>query len=98
MVGFDQYGGWVSFIQKYFLSSIIVSPNQKASLLFSHPLATKEFILWGPFTDLGLQDQQNGTLHRLYFGPKIRSDLMSVAPDLELSIDMGWFGFLHNPW
>ena len=98
MVGFDQYGGWVSFIQKYFLSSIIVNPNQKASLFVQPPTSNKGVYSMGAvYRDLGLQDQQNGTLHRLYFGPKIRSDLMSVAPDLELSIDMGWFWFLAQP-
>ena len=57
------------------------------------------FILWGLCIGiLDIQDQQNGVLHKLYFGPKIRSDLMSVAPDLELSIDMGWFfWFLAQP-
>ena len=49
---------------------IIVSPNQKTSLLFS-TTSNKGVYSMGPFTNLGLQDQQNGTLHRLYFGPKL---------------------------
>jgi YidC/Oxa1 family membrane protein insertase len=28
---------------------------------------------------------------------KVRSDLISRAPDLELTIDMGWFWFLSQP-
>jgi len=98
MVGFDQYGGWVSFIQKYFLTSVLVDPNQKASLFVQPPSGeTGVYSMGAVYRDLDLQDQQNGTLHRLYFGPKIRSDLMAVAPDLELSIDMGWFWFLAQP-
>ena len=30
-------------------------------------------------------------------GPKIRKDLIAVAQDLELTIDMGWFWFLAQP-
>jgi len=98
MVNFDQYGGWVSFIQKYFLTSVIVDPNQKASLFVQPPSGDAGVYSMGVvYRDLDIQDQQNGVLHKLYFGPKIRSDLMSVAPDLELSIDMGWFWFLAQP-
>ena len=98
MVNFDQYGGWVSFIQKYFLTSVIVDPNQKASLFVQPPSGDAGVYSMGVvYRGLDLQDQQTGVLHKLYFGPKIRSDLMSVAPDLELSIDMGWFWFLAQP-
>ena len=98
MVNFDQYGGWVSFIQKYFLTSVIVDPNQKTSLFVQPPSGDAGVYSMGVvYRDLNIQDQQKGVLHKLYFGPKIRSDLMSVAPDLELSIDMGWFWFLAQP-
>ena len=30
-------------------------------------------------------------------GPKVRTDLMTRAADLELTIDMGWFWFLAQP-
>ena len=36
--------------------------------------------------------------HRLFVGPKIRKDLMQRANNLELSIDMGWFGFWPSQW
>ena len=65
--------------------------------MFSHPLATRSLFYGGRLQRFGFTRSQNGTLHRLYFGPKIGSDLMSVAPDLELSIDMGWFWFLAQP-
>jgi YidC/Oxa1 family membrane protein insertase len=39
----------------------------------------------------------SGVDHRVFIGPKIRSDLMSRASDLELTIDMGWFWFLAQP-
>jgi YidC/Oxa1 family membrane protein insertase len=39
----------------------------------------------------------SGVGHRIFLGPKVRSDLISRAPDLELTIDMGWFWFLAQP-
>jgi len=39
----------------------------------------------------------SGIKHKVFLGPKIRSDLISRAPDLELTIDMGWFWFLAQP-
>jgi YidC/Oxa1 family membrane protein insertase len=38
-----------------------------------------------------------GINHRVFLGPKVRSDLLSRAQDLELTIDMGWFWFLAQP-
>jgi YidC/Oxa1 family membrane protein insertase len=35
--------------------------------------------------------------HRVFIGPKIRKDLEKRAPNLELSIDMGWFWFISQP-
>ena len=39
----------------------------------------------------------SGIQHKVFLGPKIRSDLISRASDLELTIDMGWFWFLAQP-
>ena len=38
-----------------------------------------------------------GVNHRVFLGPKVRSDLLNRAQDLELTIDMGWFWFLAQP-
>ena len=42
-------------------------------------------------------DLTSGIEHRVFVGPKVRSDLLARASDLELTIDMGWFWFLAQP-
>tara|TARA_B100000029_G_scaffold516597_1_gene631592 strand:+ start:21375 stop:22901 length:1527 start_codon:yes stop_codon:yes gene_type:complete len=95
----DQLGGWVGFIQKYFLSAIIFDPSDRVRLL-AQPPENKQgglYALGGFINDKTALDKSGGIRHEFFFGPKVRSDLMAVSKDLELTIDMGWFWFLAQP-
>ena len=95
---FDQVGGWVGFIQKYFLTALLVNPNDVVTMFANPPGVPGGVYSMGSIVrEKTVSEINSGISHKLFFGPKIRSDLMLIAKDLELSIDMGWFWFLAQP-
>ena len=95
-VSFLSRGGWVSFIQKYFFAAVIGS-NDYVYNYFAQPGDAGLYSM-GYTVEKG--DAQNLVYtheHRIFIGPKIRKDLEKRAPNLELSIDMGWFWFISQP-
>ena len=89
-VRYEEFGKWMGFTQKYFLISIL--PSEEQVTLFAEPMNSSGLYRAGV-----LKKPTNASLTRVYIGPKIRSELIKVAPDLELTIDMGWFWFLAQP-
>ena len=95
-ISFLSRGGWVSFIQKYFFAAVIGS-NDYVYNYFAQPGDAGLYSM-GYTVEKG--DAQNLVYshdHRIFIGPKIRKDLEKRAPNLELSIDMGWFWFISQP-
>ena len=95
-MSFLSRGGWVSFIQKYFFAAVIGS-NEYVYNYFAQPGDAGLYSM-GYTVEKG--DAQNLVYshdHRIFIGPKIRKDLEKRAPNLELSIDMGWFWFISQP-
>ena len=95
-ISFLSRGGWVSFIQKYFFAAVIGS-NDYVYNYFAQPGDAGLYSM-GYTVEKG--DAQNLVYshdHRIFIGPKIRKDLERRAPNLELSIDMGWFWFISQP-
>ena len=95
-MSFLSRGGWVSFIQKYFFAAVIGS-NEYVYNYFAQPGDAGLYSM-GYTVEKG--DAQNLVYshdHRVFIGPKIRKDLEKRAPNLELSIDMGWFWFISQP-
>ena len=98
-ISFDrQVGGWVGFIQKYFLASLIGSDDGVYNYFADR--TNSGLYAMGYTTSSGSRTEQvliSEYTHRVFVGPKIRKDLMVRAENLELSIDMGWFWFLAQP-
>ena len=95
-ISFLSRGGWVSFIQKYFFAAVIGSSDYVYNY-FAQPGDAGIYSM-GYTVEKG--DAQNLVYshdHRIFVGPKIRKDLEKRAPNLELSIDMGWFWFISQP-
>ena len=93
-----QVGGWVGFIQKYFLASLIGSDDGVYNYFADR--TSSGLYAMGYTTSSGSRTEQlliSEYTHRVFVGPKIRKDLMVRAKNLELSIDMGWFWFLAQP-
>jgi YidC/Oxa1 family membrane protein insertase len=97
-VEYFQRGGWVAFIQKYFMAAILTPPDRVQALIALPPSGGSDTYVMGAMTRETKAGQvASGIDHRIFLGPKVRSDLIARAPDLELTIDMGWFWFLAQP-
>ena len=97
-VEYFQRGGWVAFIQKYFMAAIITPSDRVQTLIALPPSNGSDTYVMGAISrETKVSEIMSGVEHRVFLGPKVRSDLISRAPDLELTIDMGWFWFLAQP-
>ena len=95
---FFQRGGWIAFIQKYFMAAILTPPDREQTLSVIPPAnETGVYVMAATSSGTKESELREGIEHRIFLGPKIRSDLMTRASDLELTIDMGWFWFLAQP-
>ena len=97
---YRQSGGWVAFIQKYFMASVLGSSDYDYSY-FANPRAESGLYSMGYFVepDIDSFEAYDSYEHRVFVGPKTRDILANKegVSDLELSIDMGWFWFLAQP-
>ena len=95
-----QQGGWVAFIQKYFMASLLGSENFEYTF-FANPAKSAGLYSMGYFVEPDIENFEvlNSFEHRVFIGPKTRDVLANKegVSDLELSIDMGWFWFLAQP-
>ena len=97
-IEYFQRGGWVAFIQKYFMAAILTPADRVQTLTVLPPSSGSDTYVMGAISRETKASQViSGVKHRVFIGPKIRSDLISRAPSLELTIDMGWFWFLAQP-
>jgi YidC/Oxa1 family membrane protein insertase len=95
-MSFLSRGGWVSFIQKYFFAAVIGSSD----FVYNYFAQPGDAGIYSMGYTVEKGDAQNlvySHSHRVFIGPKIRKDLEKRAPNLELSIDMGWFWFISQP-
>ena len=96
-VEYVQRGGWLAFIQKYFMAAILTPADIEQTLTVIPPKENGGVYVMAVMSSGHDTLSPVGVEHRIFVGPKIRSDLMNRASDLELSIDMGWFWFLAQP-
>jgi YidC/Oxa1 family membrane protein insertase len=95
---FRQTGGWIAFIQKYFMAAILTPGDREQTLTVLPPQSQGGVYVMAAMSQPSKDfDLRSGVEHRIFVGPKVRTDLMMRAADLELTIDMGWFWFLAQP-
>ena len=95
---FLQTGGWIAFIQKYFMAAILTPGDREQTLTVIPPQSQGGVFVMAAMSQPAKDfDLRSGVKHRIFVGPKVRTDLMTRAADLELTIDMGWFWFLAQP-
>ena len=77
----------------------ILTPSDRAQTLVAFPPSGNSAtnVMWAIFREFKSNQISSGVTHRVFLGPKVRSDLLTRAQDLELTIDMGWFWFLAQP-
>ena len=95
-MSFLSRGGWVSFIQKYFFA-VVIGSNDFVYNYFAQPGDAGIYSMGYTVEKGDAQNLVYSHSHRVFIGPKIRKDLEKRAPNLELSIDMGWFWFVSQP-
>lgn len=89
-VKFTHDGGWVSFIQHYFLSAIIPDKTQ-AWDYFARKNTSGDYIFgFVEKNEVVVSEQSTKSiLNTYYLGPKIQKELSQISPGLELSVDYG---------
>ncbi|MFE8070408.1 membrane protein insertase YidC [Marinobacteraceae bacterium S3BR75-40.1] len=89
-------GGWIAFLQHYFLTAWVPPQNQ-----VNHYQSTRRGDLYvvGFVSDATeVAPGQQATLGgKLYIGPKIIERLEKVAPNLDHTVDFGWLFFIAYP-
>ena len=90
-------GGWVAFLQHYFLTAWVAPENQTTSY---HARKTSDgYYLFG-FTGQNktISNGQTGTwTARFYAGPKDQVVLEEIAPHLNLTVDYGFLWWIAIP-
>ena len=92
-------GGWIAFIEHYFVAAFI-PPKDDIYRYFTHkPTASgKRYWIGLMSVERNVQPNQSSKTNlQMYAGPKIQDDLEKLAPGLELSVDYGWLTFLSKP-
>jgi YidC/Oxa1 family membrane protein insertase len=92
----QQQGGWLAFVQHYFLSAWIPAADQQNNFETS----TRDGTHFGWFTGAMQTIAPAGSADfsaRFYAGPKDQYRLGKVSPGLELSVDYGWLTIIAQP-
>lgn len=89
-------GGWVAFIQHYFLSAWI--PNADQTHTYQSRVKNGVYLMGfiSPATRVAAGEQAEVSA-QLYVGPKIIERLEQIAPKLDLTVDYGWLFFIAYP-
>ena len=93
----DTTGGWVSFLQHYFVSAWIPAQDQR-NHLYSKNLGGDRYLLgsYGPGKTLNSGETARFS-STLYVGPKLNKQLKEVAEGFELTRDYGFLAVIAKP-
>lgn len=94
----DVQRGWAAVLQHYFLAAW-VPEGDETYYYYGHKLAGGNYQvgLIGPEINLLPGAQTTTAAAILYIGPKIQSDLASLANHLDLAVDYGFLWWLAQP-
>jgi len=94
----QQVGGWVAFLQHYFVSAWIPPQEEKSVFFYRHDASNQ--LYRGGFSSNSTQlapGQQGQLSASFYAGPKLQDRLAEVANNLELSVDYGFLWWAAQP-
>lgn len=96
-VKLQEKGGWVAFLQHYFVNAW-VAPNNGLNTFTTRVTDHGEYIIGFTTPALVVEPGQQQSLKTaLYSGPKDQDVLKQIAPGLDLTIDYGWLWFVGQP-
>ena len=89
-------GGWVAFIQHYFLSAWI--PDANTTHTYQTRIKGGNYLMGfiSPAIEVSAGETKT-TSAQLYIGPKIIERLEAIAPNLDLTVDFGWLFWVAGP-
>jgi len=89
-------GGWIAFIQHYFLSAWI--PDNSVAQTYQTKVKNGVYLMGFISPATIVEAGQSGSVSaNLYLGPKIIERLEIAAPKLDLTVDYGWLFFIAYP-
>ncbi|MFW6092373.1 MAG: membrane protein insertase YidC [Pseudomonadota bacterium] len=90
-------GGWIAFLQHYFLSAWVADPEQ-TNRFYGHKHRDGTYIVGYTAPLASVPAGGVGEFHsRFYAGPKDQSRLEDIAPNLNLTVDYGFLWWLAVP-
>ncbi|ALS34543.1 YidC/Oxa1 family membrane protein insertase [Pseudoalteromonas translucida KMM 520] len=90
-------GGYVAFIQHYFVSAWVPMQDQ-SNTLYSLITKSNAAIIGVKDEAVNIQAGSEQTLTATYYmGPKESDVLEAIHPDLDLTVDYGWLWFISQP-
>lgn len=92
-----QEGGWIAFLQHYFVSAWIPEPDQVHNF-YARQLPNGLYYAGFQSPALTIAPGASGsTGTQLYLGPKDQDRLAEISPHLELTVDYGWLWWAAQP-
>jgi YidC/Oxa1 family membrane protein insertase len=93
----DMQGGWIAFIQHYFVSAWIPS-NQTNNHFFTRRSADGHYLFGFSTPQVNVAPgTQTELAADFYAGPKTQDRLAKISAGLDLTVDYGWFWFISQP-
>ncbi len=93
--------GWVAILQHYFVTAWIPSQNELNIIDTSYKAQGNSEIMQIRLTQKEWQWIEPGEIKtfkaKLYVGPKIQSELKSIAPGLDFTVDYGFLWWIGQP-
>ncbi|MBB1339632.1 membrane protein insertase YidC [Pseudoalteromonas sp. SR44-2] len=90
-------GGYVAFIQHYFVSAWVPMQDQ-TNTIYSLITKSNAAIIGAKDPAVNIQAGSEQTLTATYYmGPKESDILEAIHPDLDLTVDYGWLWFISQP-
>lgn len=94
----EHTGGWIAFIQHYFVSAWVPDHNQKYKYSTVYQPARDRYILRFISPALEVQPGQIKDVEAdLFIGPKLQDELKTLSPGLHMTVDYGWLWFISQP-
>lgn len=93
----DAKGGWIAFIQHYFIGAWIPAQDQRNTFFTRHRPDDGTY-LYGFSSGVAVPAGATQEIKAgFYAGPKLQDRLKEISEGLDLTVDYGWFWFISQP-